>query len=79
MRASELVVTKACDSLVAAGLASVEDDGVMYRPINDEVAACVDQIENLYTVRPDAIRRAIVSATSSNASAFADAFRLRRD
>ena len=48
-------------------------------PINDGVAACVDQLESLYAVRPDAVRRAIVSATSSGASAFADAFKLRKD
>ena len=79
MRASELVVTKALDALVAAGLASAEGQGVTYMPINDEVAACVDQLESLYAVRPDAVRRAIVSATSSGASAFADAFKLRKE
>lgn len=79
MRASELVVSKALDALVAAGLASVEGQGVTYMPINDEVAACVDQLESLYAVRPDAVRRAIVSTTSSGASAFADAFKLRKD
>lgn len=79
MRASELVVSKALDSLVAAGLASVEGQGVTYMPINDDVATCVDQLESLYAVRPDAVRRAIVSAASSGASAFADAFKLRKD
>ena len=79
MRASELVVSKAVDALVAAGLASVEGEGVTYMPINDEVGNCVDQLESLYAVRPDAVRRAIVSATSSGASAFADAFKLRKD
>jgi hypothetical protein len=79
MRASELVVSKAVDSLVAAGLASVEGQEVIYMPINDDVAACVDELESLYAVRPDAVRRAIVSAGSSGASAFADAFKLRKD
>ena len=79
MRASELVVSKAVDALVAAGLASVEGDGVTYMPINDEVAACVDQLEKLYSVRPDAVRRAIVSASATGATAFAEAFKLRRD
>ena len=79
MRASELVVNKAVDALVAAGLATVEGQGVTYMPINAEVAACVDQLESLYAVRPDAVRRAIVSAASSGASAFADAFKLRKD
>ena len=79
MRASELVVSKAVDSLVAAGLASVEGEEVIYMPINDNVATCVDELESLYAVRPDAVRRAIVSAGSSGASAFADAFKLRKD
>ena len=79
MRASELVVSKAVDSLVAAGLASVEGEEVIYMPINDYVATCVDELESLYAVRPDAVRRAIVSAGSSGASAFADAFKLRKD
>jgi hypothetical protein len=48
-------------------------------PINDEVAAFVDQLEQIYAVRPDAVRRAIVSATTSGAAAFANAFKLRKD
>ena len=79
MRASELVVSKALDALVSAGLASVENEGALYMPINDEVATCVDQLEQVYAVRPDAVRRAIVSATATGAAAFADAFRLRKD
>ena len=79
MRASDLVVDKAVNALVAAGLATAEGSGVIFMPINDEVAACIDQLEELYAVRPDAVRRVIVSASSSGASAFADAFRLRKD
>ena len=79
MRASELVVNKAVESLVVAGLASVEGEDVVYMPINDEVASCVEQLESLYALRPDAVRRAIVSNASSSASAFADAFKLRKD
>ena len=79
MRASELVVSKALDALVSAGLASAEAEGAAYMPINDEVAACVDQLEQAYAVRPDAVRRAIVSGTASGAAAFANAFKLRKD
>jgi len=79
MRASELAVGKALDSLVAAGLASLEGDGARYLPVSDEVADYVDRTEKLYAVRPDAVRRAIVSASISGATAFADAFRLRKD
>lgn len=79
LRASELVVSNAVGSLVAAGLASIEDRGVMYMPINDDVAALVDETEALYATRPDAVRRAIVRGAGHGASAFSDAFRLRRD
>ena len=79
MRASELVVTNALDALVAAGLASVEGSGVRYAPVNDHVAGFVERVEAIYAVRPDAVRRAIIASTSSGASAFSDAFRLRRD
>lgn len=79
LRASELVVSKALDELVAAGLASQDEGGASYMPVNAGVAACVDQLEKLYAGRPDAVRRAIVSASAGSASAFAEAFRLRKD
>ena len=79
LRASELVVSKALDALVAAGLASVQGDGARYRPVNVDVEAWVDRTEQLYRTRPNKVRRAIVSASTSSAAAFADAFKLRRD
>lgn len=79
MRASELVVSNALDALVSAGLVSVDGKGATYMPINDGVANCVDELEKLYSARPDAVRRAIVSASGRSATAFADAFRLRKD
>jgi predicted transcriptional regulator len=79
LRASDLVVTKALDALVAAGLVSAEGDGARYLPVNADVASCVDRAEELYRTRPNKVRRAIVAASSSSAVAFAEAFRLRRD
>ena len=79
LRASDLVVSNALDALVAAGLASVDETGASYMPVNYDVAARVEQVERLYTGRPDAVRRAIVSATATGATAFADAFKLRKD
>ena len=79
LRASELVVTKALDALVSAGLASVESGGALYLPVNREVEAEIARVEELYRARPNAVRRAIVSAATSSATAFADAFQLRRD
>jgi hypothetical protein len=79
LRASELVVIRAIDALVAAGLASFEDDCAIYLPVNRKVDDCMDLVEKLYRTHPDLVRRAIVSAGTSRATAFADAFKLRRD
>ncbi|MEO8175753.1 MAG: hypothetical protein ABI626_03745 [Sphingomicrobium sp.] len=79
LRASGLVVAKAIDALVAAGLASVEGDTVQYLPVNREIEAAVERVELLYRSRPNAVRRAIVASSMRNATAFADAFKLRRD
>jgi len=79
LRASELVVNKAVDELLAAGLLSIEGDGVRYLPASDAIARHVEAVKKLYSARPDAVRRAIVSSTASGATAFADAFRLRKD
>lgn len=76
LRASDLVLIKAVDALVAAGLASTDEQGVCYRAANEDGARCVEQVEQLYRARPDSVRRAIVSARSRSASAFADAFKL---
>jgi hypothetical protein len=79
LRASDLVVSNALDALLAAGLVSVEGDGVHYLPVNEQVGACVDRVEGLYRTRPNKVRRAIISASASSATAFANAFRLRRN
>lgn len=78
LRASELVVNMALDELVAAGLVSLEGKGARYLPASEDIAKYVNQAEKLYAARPDAVRRAIVSATASGATAFAEAFKLRR-
>lgn len=79
MRASELVVTRALAALEAAGLVSNEGDKAQYMPVSDEVAALVGDADELYSKKPDAVRRAIVSASAGDAAAFAEAFRLRKD
>lgn len=78
LRASEAVVSMALDALLAAGLVSVEGENAIYRPAN-RVEAIVDRAESLYRRRPNAVCRAIVEARTSSATAFANAFRLRRD
>ena len=78
LRASDLVVSKAVDALVAAGLASIEGNGILYLPVNRDVELCAERVEQLYRTRPNKVRRAIVAASASNVTAFADAFKLRR-
>lgn len=78
LRASELVVSRALDALVAAGLASLDDRGAIYLPANEDIESCAARCEELYRTRPNAVRRAIVEASTSSAAAFADAFRLRK-
>lgn len=77
LRASELVVSKALDALVAAGLASAEPGCALYLPVNSQIDECMERVEQLYRTRPNSVRRAIVSATTSSATAFANAFKLR--
>ncbi|HVU30250.1 MAG TPA: hypothetical protein VHE36_07610 [Sphingomicrobium sp.] len=79
MRASEQVVTKALGELEAAGLVAIDGRNARYAPVSAEVAALVEEADALYARKPDAVRRAIVSAASRDAAAFANAFRLRKD
>jgi hypothetical protein len=79
LRASELVVTRALESLLAAGLVSIDGDQAAYMPVNDKVAAKVDALEKLYAARPNSVRRAIVDSGRGGATAFADAFKFRKD
>ncbi len=79
LRASDLVVSQALDSLVAGGLASVSEEGAAYVPVSDAVAELVERTESLYARKPDAVRRMIVTSSASGIAAFADAFKLRKD
>ena len=80
LRASDLVVSQALDSLVAAGLAAIDEEGrAIYTPNSDEVAKLVAETETLYVSRPDMVRRLIIAASTPGITAFADAFKLGRD
>lgn len=80
LRASDLVISQALESLVAGGLASLDETGVAsYMPASTELAGLVDKAAELYATRPDAVRRTIISASTGGLTAFADAFRLRKD
>jgi len=80
LRASDLVVAGALDTLMAGGLVVQNADGsTRYAPASPDLARLADEAELLYAKRPDAVRRMIVAAASDGAAAFADAFRIRRD
>jgi hypothetical protein len=80
LRGSDLVVTQSVVSLAAAGLVLAEPDGTArYRPASRQLDALVEQAEALYARSPDAVRRMIVAATNPGITAFAEAFRLRKD
>jgi hypothetical protein len=80
LRGSDLVVTQSVAALAAAGLIVTEADGTArYAPSADELDGLVEQAEGLYGRSPDAVRRLIVAAANPGITAFADAFRLRKD
>jgi hypothetical protein len=80
LRGSELIVTQSVESLTAAGLVLGEADGsARYRPASEELDRLVTGTAALYARSPDAVRRMIVAAANPAITAFADAFRLRKD
>ena len=80
LRGSDLVVTQSVESLAAAGLILTEADGsARYAPASADLDRLVGQAEALFARSPDAVRRMIVAAANPGITAFADAFRLRKD
>lgn len=79
LRASELVIARALDSLLAAGLVSVDREGRASYVASPATTPLVDAAGDLYARRPDAVRRMIVASYARGLAAFADAFRLRKD
>jgi hypothetical protein len=77
MRASPSVIENALDSLVAAGLAGSDRSSTAYMPVNADVARLVDETEQLYHLKPNRVRRLIVSSANRGLAAFSDAFRLK--
>lgn len=80
LRGSDLVVTQSVESLATAGLVLTEADGsARYVPASPDLDTLVGKAEALYARSPDAVRRMIVAAANPGITAFADAFRLRKD
>jgi predicted transcriptional regulator len=80
LRGSDLVVRQSVDSLAAAGLVIPEAQGdARYSPASAALDALTSKTEKIYARSPDAVRRLIVAAATPGLTAFADAFRLRKD
>lgn len=80
LRASEAVVSQSVQNLAAAGLAVVDGEGrVAYIEGTSELADLVEAAIALYARSPDKVRRLIVAQCAPGVTAFADAFRLRKD
>ena len=79
LRASESIVAQSVDTLVAAGLVVTEEDAARYLPASPDLDRKAAEVESFYAKSPDAVRRAIVMSATGGLTAFADAFRLRKD
>ena len=80
LRASDFVVSQSLDNLSAVGLVSREADGAArYSPANSNADRLVERTEEFYAKSPNAVRRIIAAAVNPGVTAFADAFRLRKD
>lgn len=80
LRGSDVLVSQSLDSLIAAGLITTDSDGMAhYGPASDDLRSLSDGVEDLYAKSPDAVRRTIISSASGGLTAFADAFKLRKD
>lgn len=80
LRVSDAVVSQSVENLSAAGLTVVDSDGrVTLHEGSDDQAGLVRAAIHLYRKSPDKVRRLIVAQASPGVTAFANAFKLRKD
>ena len=80
LRASDAVVSQCVQNLTVAGLAIVDGEGrVAYHEASPEQAALVKAAIDYYGRSPDQVRRLIIAQCAPGVTAFADAFKLRKD
>ena len=80
LRISDAVVSQSVENLSAAGLAIVNNRGrVALHQGNLNQAHLVSAAIDFYQRSPDKVRRLIVAQSSPGVTAFADAFKLRKD
>lgn len=77
LRSSTTAISASIRSLQDAGL-SVEEAGLyFFRPASATLGALVDEVEQLYAVRPALVTKTIVRAGNKNLQVFANSFRLK--
>ena len=79
LRASDAVISQSIASLAAAGLVLVDQERIKLHIADDRSKELISSAIQLYAKSPDKVRRLIISAASPGITAFADAFRLRKD
>jgi hypothetical protein len=80
LRISDAVVSQSVENLSAAGLTVVDNEGrVALHQGNSEQAHLIAAAIEFYQKSPDKVRRLIVAQASPGVTAFADAFKLRKD
>jgi len=80
LRVSDAVVSQSVGNLLAAGLVIVDGDGrAELHEGGAKQSALVTSAIELYQTSPDKVRRLIVAQSSPGITAFADAFKLRKD
>jgi DNA-binding IclR family transcriptional regulator len=80
LRVSDAVVSQSVDNLSSAGLVVVDSHArVALHQGSPELARQVRSAIEFYRKSPDKVRRLIVAQSSPGVTAFADAFKLRRD
>jgi hypothetical protein len=80
LRVSDAVIVQSIDNLAAVGLAVTDSDGRVALFEGDEaLVKRVQAVIDLYRKSPDKVRRLIVAQAAPGVTAFADAFKLRKD
>jgi len=80
MRASELVVEQGVKTLVTIGLATLDaEDRLRFSPVTAELENSAREASEFYRRFPGRARRLLIDRHSPGLTAFADAFRLRKD
>jgi DNA-binding transcriptional ArsR family regulator len=80
LRVSDAVISQSVANLSAAGLVMVEGDGrISLHAANGNDLRLVREAIDFYRKSPDKVRRLIIAHAAPGLTAFADAFKLRRD